>query len=174
MRGKIEPLRLGLQPKAALSNGTPKLLPNRPLRRFFLVRYNTTMTAPIFSRAKASAIRQLRLWPLGKGSPLTLNQVTGGGEYIPGGGESAPTVTSSLGSGIRTNYQLKDIDGTLVQASDVRLIVCPVLQDGVTDMPVPQTGDTITFGGTTYNVVSCKPWDFDGVTQIGFVVQGRI
>ena len=137
-------------------------------------RYNITMTAPIFSRAKASAIRQLRLWPLGKGSSLTLNQVTGGGEYIPGGGESAPTVTSSLGSGIRTMYALKDIDGTLVQASDVRFLVCPVRQDGVTDMPVPQTGDTITFGDTTYNVVTCKPWDFDGVTQIGFVVQGRI
>ena len=92
---------------------------------------------------------------------------------MPGGGESAPTVTDYVGSGIRTAYKLADVDGTLVQASDVRFLVSPVLQSG-SNMPTPQTGDTLTFGGTVYNIVTCRPWNFDGETKIGFVVQGRV
>ena len=131
------------------------------------------MTAPIYTRGRATAIKQLSLPPTGKGAALTLHQITAGGDYVPGGGESAPTVTAYEGSGIRTAYQLKDVDGTLVQASDVRFLVSPVLQNG-SDMQTPQTGDTLTFGGTVYNVVTCKPWNFDGETEIGFVVQGRV
>ena len=130
------------------------------------------MTAPIYTRARATAIKQLGLPPTGKGSTLTLHRVTGGGDYVPGGGESAPTVTTHTGSGIRTAYRLQDVDGTLVQASDVRFIVSPALQS-VGDMPTPKASDTLSFGGTVYNVISCKPWDFDGVTPIGFIVQAR-
>lgn len=92
---------------------------------------------------------------------------------MPGGGETAPTVTAYEGSGIRTAYKLADVDGALVQASDVRFLVSPVLQNG-DDMPTPQTGDALTFGGTVYNVVKCRPWNFDGETEIGFVLQGRV
>ena len=130
------------------------------------------MTSPIYARAKAAAIRGLALYPKGKGASLTLHRITGGGEYIPGGGETAPTQTDYLGSGIRTQYKLKDVDGTLVQAGDVRFLVCPILQDN-SDTPTPQTGDTMTFGGTLYNVVTCKPWQYDGETSVGFEVQGR-
>lgn len=130
------------------------------------------MTAPIYTRARATAIKQLGLAPTGKGSTLTLNRVTSGGDYVPGGGESAPTVTTYMGSGIRTAYRLQDVDGTLVQATDVRFIVSPVLQSGG-DMPTPKPSDTLMFGGKVYNVIDCKPWDFDGVTPIGFVVQAR-
>ena len=131
------------------------------------------MTSPIYTRGRATAIKQLSMPPTGKGAALTLHQITAGGDYVPGGGESAPTVTDYVGSGIRTAYKLADVDGTLVQASDVRFLVSPVLQNG-DDMPTPQTGDTLTFGGTVYNVVTCKPWNFDGETEIGFVVQGRV
>ena len=130
------------------------------------------MTAPIYTRGKALAQKQLGLPPIGKGAPLTLSKVTAGGEYIPGGGETAPTVTAYLGSGIRTSYKLSDIDGALVQASDVRFLVAPLLQDG-TDMPTPASDDTLTFGGIVYQVMDCKPWNYDGETVIGFVVQGR-
>lgn len=131
------------------------------------------MTAPIYTRGRATAIKQLGLPPTGKGAPLTLTRVTAGSDYIPGGGETAPTVTDYAGSGIRTAYQLKDVDGTLVQASDVRFLVSPLLASN-SNMPTPQTGDTLTFGGVVYNVVTCKPWNYDGETQIGFVVQGRV
>ena len=88
------------------------------------------MTAPIYTRGRATAIKQLGLPPIGKGAALTLHQITAGGDYVPGGGESAPTVTAYEGSGIRTAYKLADVDGTLVQASDVRFLVSPVLQNG--------------------------------------------
>ena len=131
------------------------------------------MTAPIYTRGRATAIKQLSLPPTGKGAALTLHQITAGGDYVPGGGESAPTVTAYEGSGIRTAYKLADVDGTLVQASDVRFLVSPLLQNG-SNTPTPQTGDTLTIGGTVYNVVTCRPWNFDGETEIGFVVQGRV
>ena len=130
------------------------------------------VTAPIYTRGRALATRQLGLPPQGKGAPLTLRRVTAGGDYVPGGGESAPTVTEYAGSGIRTRYDLKDVDGTLVQASDVKFIVSPVMQDGQ-GLPEPRTGDTIVFGGTTYNIVSCHPWQYDGDVFVGFTVQGR-
>lgn len=137
-----------------------------------LVLSSTAMTAPIYTRGKALAQKQLGMPPTGKGAPLTLSKVTAGGEYIPGGGDSAPTVTDYLGSGIRTSYKLADMDGALVQAGDVRFLVAPLLQDGE-DMPAPAIADTITFGGIVYQVVNVRPWDYDGETTIGFVVQGR-
>lgn len=131
------------------------------------------MTAPIYTRGSATATKQLSLPPTGKGAALTLTRVTAGGEYIPGGGESAPTETQYAGSGIRTAYRLQDIDGTLIQSSDVRFLVSPVLLNGG-DMPVPVASDTVTFGGIVYNVISCKALNFDGQTEIGFIVQGRV
>lgn len=131
------------------------------------------MTAPIYTRGRATAIRQLGLPPTGKGAALTLHQVTAGGDYIPGGGETAPTVTDYAGSGIRTAYKLADVDGTLVQASDVRFLVSPLLQNGG-DMPVAGVNDSLTFGGIVYNIISCKPWNYDGETSIGFIIQGRV
>jgi len=132
-----------------------------------------SMTAPIYTRGRATASRQLALPPTGKGAALTLTRVTSGGEYIPGGGESAPTETQYSGSGIRTSYKLQDIDGTLIQSSDVRLLVSPMLINGG-NMPVPVASDTITFGTVVYNVVSCRSLDFDGVTKIGYIVQCRV
>lgn len=131
------------------------------------------MTAPIYTRGRATAIKQLGLPPTGKGAPLTLTKVTAGGEYIPGGGETAPTETAYLGSGIRTAYRLQDIDGTLIQSSDVRFLVSPLLQNGG-DMPVAGVNDSLTFGGIVYNIISCKPWNYDGETSIGFIIQGRV
>ena len=131
------------------------------------------MTAPIYIRGRATASKQLALPPTGKGAALTLTRITEGGEYIPGGGESAPTETQYAGSGIRTSYRLQDIDGTLIQSSDVRLLVSPVLTNGG-DMPAPVASDTLTFGTIVYNVISCRSLDFDGATQIGFIVQCRV
>jgi len=131
------------------------------------------MTAPIYTRGRATASKQLALPPVGKGDALTLTRVTAGGEYIPGGGESAATETAYFGSGIRTAYKLQDIDGTLIQSSDVRLLVSPVLTNGG-DMPTPVAPDTLTFGTVVYNVISCRSLDFDGATQIGYIVQCRV
>lgn len=131
------------------------------------------MTAPIYTRGRATAIKQLGLPPTGKGAALTLHKVTAGGDYIPGGGETAPTVTDYAGSGIRTAYKLADVDGTLVQSSDVRFLVSPLLQNGG-DMPVAGVNDSLTFGGIVYNIISCKPWNYDGETSIGFIIQGRV
>jgi hypothetical protein len=83
-----------------------------------------------------------------------------------------PTVTDYTGSGLRTQYKSKDVDGTQIRAGDVRLIVSPVLLDGG-DMPAPQPGQRVQFdGGQWYTVQNCSAWDYAGV-PIGFVVQGR-
>lgn len=126
--------------------------------------------ADIYDRAKATAARQLAPRSQGgKGLELTLRR-TVAGEYEPDTG-SSETVTDYAGSGLRENYRLEDIDGTLVKAGDVRFMVSPVLLNG-DDMPEPKTLDKMLFDGETYTVQRCDPGDFAGQACF-FYVQAR-
>lgn len=125
----------------------------------------------IYDRAKATAARMLAPRSSGgKGLALTLRSVTQG-EYDPDVGTSSEVVVEHAGSGFRQNYELKDIDGSLVKSGDVLFLVSPVLLDG-TDTPTPSTQDKVVFDGATYNVVDVKPWNYAGLA-VGFEVQAR-
>lgn len=126
--------------------------------------------ADIYDRAKASAARNLAPRSQGgKGLELTLRR-TVQGEYDPDTGVSE-TVTDYAGSGLRENYRAEDIDGSLIKAGDVKLLVSPVLLSGI-DMPQPDTQDKILFDGETYTVQRVDPWDYAGLA-VGFSVQAR-
>ncbi|KPA87066.1 hypothetical protein PF66_06411 [Pseudomonas asplenii] len=125
----------------------------------------------IYDRAKASAARVLAPRSRGgKGLELSLIRVTTG-EYDPGIGGSTVTTEQFDGSGLRQNYRLQDIDGALIKQGDVKILISPVLLNGV-DMPQPVTLDKITFDGETYTVQHVDPWDYAGVA-VGFSVQAR-
>lgn len=49
-------------------------------------------------------------------------------------------------------YKLSDIDGTLIQQGDLRLIVA-----GLEGMPDPEPGWSALYGGVKYRAISCKP-----------------
>lgn len=127
--------------------------------------------ADIYDRAKASAARMLAPRSAGgKGLALTLGKkVTGA--YDPATGSSTSTTTSYSGSGFRSEYELKDVDGILIKQGDVEILVSPLQVSGG-DMPAPAAGDTITFDGVTYSVMSVQPWNFAGLA-VGFQVQAR-
>lgn len=125
----------------------------------------------IYDRAKVSAARMLAPRSEGgKGLALTLTKTTAGA-YNPATGSSTNTTASYSGSGFRSEYELNDVDGILIKQGDVEILVSP-LQISGSDMPAPATGDTITFDGVIYSVMSVQPWNFAGLA-VGFQVQAR-
>jgi hypothetical protein len=125
----------------------------------------------IYDRAKAAAARMLAPRSKGgKGLELSLVRVITG-EYDPEIGGGKVTTEQFDSSGLRQSYRQQDIDGSLIQQGDVKILISPVLLDGA-DTPQPVTLDKITFDGDTYTVQHVDPWDYAGVA-VGFSVQAR-
>lgn len=125
----------------------------------------------IYDRAKAAAAKTLAPRSKGgKGLELSLIRVTTG-EYDPEVGGSPMLMEQFDGSGLRQNYRQQDIDGSLIKQGDVKILISPVLLDGV-DTPQPVTLDKIAFDGDTYTVQHVDPWDYAGIA-VGFSVQAR-
>lgn len=117
--------------------------------------------ADIHDRGRALAIRMLAPRPKGKGASLVLRKKTVG-EYNPETGGQDTAWTEYTGSGLRTMYDLNDIDGSYILEGDVEILMSPVMVDG-SDMPQPSTNDVIVFDGSSYNVVDVRPGDFIGL-----------
>lgn len=117
--------------------------------------------ADIHDRGRALAIRMLSPRPQGKGVSLVLRKKTVG-EYNPDAGGQDTVWTEYTGSGLRTTYDLKDIDGSYILEGDVEILMSPVMTDGA-DMPQPSTNDVIVFDGSSYNVVDVRPGNFIGL-----------
>ena len=115
----------------------------------------------IHDRGRALAIRMLAPRTKGKGLALTLRKKTVG-EYNPETGGQDVLWTEYTGSGLRTTYDLKDIDGSYILEGDVEILMSPVMTDGA-DMPQPSTNDVIVFDGSSYNVVDVRTGNFIGL-----------
>lgn len=121
--------------------------------------------ADIYDRARELALRQLAPRPAGKGAPLRIVRTVPGVRDPATGTNGPATVTNYDGSGLRTAYNIKDVDGTQVKHTDARMLVSP-------DMPEAKPGDKLIFDGKTYTVVNCTPWNYAGLV-CGYVVQAR-
>lgn len=117
--------------------------------------------ADIHDRGRALAIRMLAPRPDGKGVSIILRKKTVG-EYNPETGGQDVVWTEYTGSGLRTMYDLNDIDGSYILEGDVEILMSPVMVDG-SDMPQPSTNDVIVFDGSSYNVVDVRPGNFIGL-----------
>lgn len=85
------------------------------------------------------------------GGPVTLTR-TVPGAYNPATGQTDPaTTTTYSGTGAKFDYSQRDIDGTLIRMGDQRVYM------SVEGMTTPQTGDTLTAGGRTFQVVASRP-----------------
>lgn len=125
----------------------------------------------IYDRSKALAARMLAPRSKGgKGLEMTLTR-TVKGPRDPDTGGSSTVITNYQGSAFRDRYAKTDIDGTLIKASDVKLLISPVLLDG-TDTPDPTTQDAILFDGKKYTIAAVSPWNYAGLA-VGFEVQAR-
>ncbi|MDT9694327.1 hypothetical protein Q5762_39530, partial [Streptomyces sp. P9(2023)] len=79
----------------------------------------------------------------GNGLGLVLRKKTVG-EYNPETGGQDVVWTETNGSGLRTNYDQKDIDGSYIEQGDTRILLSPTASDG-SDIPEPSTNDVILF-----------------------------
>lgn len=102
---------------------------------------------PNYARLAQSAGRVIAA----AGVPVTLTRNTLD-DYDPTQGTvdtlGANTFT---GAGVRDQYALKDIDGTLVRSGDVRIYLSMVIDGG------PQPGDQLMMDGDKWVVVSAPP-----------------
>lgn len=99
-----------------------------------------------YSKTAVRADQSLRR----KGGIVVLRRVVTG-EYDPGLG-TAPTITTDYeGTGVKINYEAENIDGTLIQAGDQKLLLSPLQRNGA-PMPAPTAADLVLFGGVSYTV----------------------
>lgn len=99
-----------------------------------------------YSKTAVRADQSLRR----KGGIVVLRQVVIG-EYDPSLGTAPSTTTDYLGTGVKINYEAENIDGTLIQAGDQKLLLSPLQRNGA-PMPAPTTADLVLFGGASYTV----------------------
>jgi hypothetical protein len=99
-----------------------------------------------YTKTAARADQSLRR----KGGIVVLRQVVTG-DYDPGLG-TAPTITTDYeGTGVKIAYEAENIDGTLIQSGDQKLLLSPLQRNGA-PMPQPTAADLVLFGGASYTV----------------------
>lgn len=81
------------------------------------------------------------------GQAITLTRATPGAYNVATGATAAGTTTQYVGTGVLFDYAQRDIDGTNVRIGDQLAYLA------VDDLVAPATGDTVTVGAKTYNVV---------------------
>jgi len=79
------------------------------------------------------------------GTTMTLTRETAG-VYVPATGGFTTTSTTYTVKGVKLNYKSKDIDGTLVKAGDMKVLMAA----GVVE---PQTTDLLTIGGVVWAII---------------------
>ncbi|ULJ73598.1 hypothetical protein [Rhizobium gallicum] len=83
------------------------------------------------------------------------------------GGEGSETLyTATL---LPMTYDQRYINGTTILTTDRQIYISSVGL-GV----VPQVGDIVSASGVDYHVINADPNNYDGVTNVIFIVQGRI
>ena len=94
------------------------------------------------------AVTDNTLAELGQIVTLTTKSV---GDYNPATGNAAVTVSTQQVKAVVFPRGAKDIDGTLIQQGDQKLLLSMA---GVT---APHLDDTVTIGGITYTITLIKP-----------------
>jgi hypothetical protein len=97
---------------------------------------------------RAAADRLLK----GKGQVVKLYRNTTG-TYNPATGGVANTTTMQEGYGAVIDWDARQIDGTLILATDKRLLLSALNAAGAT-LTAPALGDTVTIGGVVYTLVA--------------------
>lgn len=99
------------------------------------------------------------------GGPVTLREVRPG-QYDPSTGTVVDEVIDWPAMGVKTNYRLEDIDGTLIQRTDEELYLA------APGLPRPTTAFRLLIGSVEYQVISVQvlePYD----TPMLYILQLR-
>jgi hypothetical protein len=100
------------------------------------------------------------------GEPVTVT-FTNWARYNPITGEASGSSTTSTVAavGYPSQYKIKDLDGVVIQAGDIRLILELIT-------PVPVIGCLVAIGGTTYRIMNIQNIRLTGQDVI-FICQVR-
>jgi len=85
---------------------------------------------------------------------------------VEGGDGSETDYTAIL---VPMTYEQRYVNGTTILTNDREVYISSV---GLAI--VPQVGDIVSAGGVDYRVVDADTNNYDGVTNVVFIVQGRI
>lgn len=102
-----------------------------------------------------------------KGEPITLQRVAEGSYNVADGTVASGTTTNYSAYGAPMMYQSREVDGTNIKASDVKLYL-----EKPTSV-VPAVGDTVTFNSTTQRVINVEKLRAEGV-DIMYILQCRV
>ncbi|RVH27891.1 hypothetical protein [Sinorhizobium meliloti] len=119
------------------------------------------MANPIYARLQATAQRLIAKY----GQSATVKRITPPDPVY--GGE--PVVTSYPATLVPMAYEARYIDGTVIQTGDMQIYISAA---GLAIEPT--VGDVVTANGADYAIVTGDPNKYNGVTNVVFIVQGRI
>jgi len=119
------------------------------------------MPNPIYARLQATAQRLIAKY----GQTGTVTRIS---EPDPiEGGEPVPTPYAA--TLVPMAYSAQEIDGTETLSGDMQIYISSV---GLAIEPKP--GDLVAASGKTFRVIKADPNNYDGLTNVVFIVQGRI
>ena len=90
---------------------------------------------------------------ISKGQAVVLKH-TVVGEYVPGSGVTT-TVSTQYGTGAVTEWDSRQVDGTIIRQGDRRLLLSALNTAGAA-LTAPAIEDTATVGGVTYTITQVK------------------
>jgi hypothetical protein len=119
------------------------------------------MTNPLYARMQATAQRLIAKYgQAGTVTRLTPPDPVNGGD---------PVETAYPAMLVPMTYDARYINGTTITTADRQLYISSV---GLAIEPT--VGDLVSAGGVQYHVIAADPNNYDGVTNVVFIVQGRI
>lgn len=118
------------------------------------------MANPLYARMQATAKRLIEKY----GQTGTLKRLTPP-DPVLGGSGSETSYTAKL---VPMTYDQRYINGTTILTTDRQLYISSV---GLA--VVPRVGDIAIAGGVEYQVINADPNNYDGVTNVVFICQGR-
>jgi hypothetical protein len=124
------------------------------------------------TRAKAQAARMLNtIANGGKGQAVTITRQSAGA-YDPATGTAAITTTTQSGTGVELDYTIRELDSTLIQQGDKKLLLSPLNAAGAA-LTKPEIDDTVTLADSSvWTIKNNRPLSPAG-TVILFELQLR-
>jgi hypothetical protein len=119
------------------------------------------MANPIYARLQETARKLITEY----GQQGTVTRLTPP-DPVYGGDPVETAYTATL---VPMAYDARYINGTTILTGDMQIYISSV---GLTVEPAP--GDIVTANGKAYRVVNADPNNYDGMTNVVHIVQGRI
>lgn len=119
------------------------------------------MANPLYGRLQATAQRLIAKF----GQAGVVTRLTPPDPILGGDPVSTPYPATL----VPMAYEARYIDGTVIKTGDMQIYISSV---GLAIEP--NVGDLVTANGTDCAIVNVDPNNYDGVTNVVFIVQGRI